>query len=232
MSLKKNLDNAFILKFLRASEYNTDKTKRRIACYNMMKIANPEWFANTDILQPVLKNILELGVFIPLGYDDFGRRVLLTRSGLIHYTGYTMNNFLKLYFLVLEYLLLDEQTQIRGIVEISDMSHGTQSDGEISNQMMTFSNYCQNAFPVKWEGLHVIYHQPTFETLLPIIKLFLPQKMSSNITLHGNNLVSLHSCFPVTILSTEYGGRGASLVIKLSNFIQDMIICRGYLLNL
>lgn len=54
-------DDFFILRFLRACKFNTEKTKSKLWNYYKQRANLPEWYSNRDPSLPILQELFDLG---------------------------------------------------------------------------------------------------------------------------------------------------------------------------
>ncbi|XP_011706864.1 PREDICTED: alpha-tocopherol transfer protein-like [Wasmannia auropunctata] len=74
------IDDFLILRFLRVCKFNLEKTKIRIRNYYKQRSDLPEWYMNKDPFQPELKELLDMGLVLPLRkLDSRGRLVFIVR---------------------------------------------------------------------------------------------------------------------------------------------------------
>jgi len=206
-------DDVFLLKFLRNCKFSIERAKEKIDNYYTMKTAIPEWYSGTDINDPMLLDVLRAGVFVPIGYDHLGRRIIIGRVGNLDPSKYKIDLVFKVNQMISEYILLDEQTQICGTVFISDMhgmsaSHAAQFTPTVAKKAMT--NY-QDAMPIRMKGAHYYNTPAIFDVIFPMVKAFMKSKMLQRINLHGSKLESLHAQIPHKYLPTEYGGTAGGI---------------------
>ncbi|GAB6024742.1 hypothetical protein CHUAL_009872 [Chamberlinius hualienensis] len=232
-------DNEFLLKFLRPSKFSIETAKQKLDNYYTMKSALPDWFSNRDIQQQSLQDLLNTGVYVPLGYNNDGQRVLLCRPGVYDPTKYKPDDLIKMIFMIFEWLLLDEQTQICGIVILADANKASpallgQFTPPVANKIMT----CwQDSMPMRLKGIHFYNTSPVLDIILNIFKRFMKEKLLSRFAfcvsceLHGSNLESLHETFPVDILPSEYGGTGPQLSVSHEKFVNALNSQRDYFIK-
>ncbi|GAB6024741.1 hypothetical protein CHUAL_009871 [Chamberlinius hualienensis] len=198
-----------------------------------MKSALPDWFSNRDIQQQSLQDLLNIGVVMPLGYNNDGQSVLLCRAGVYDPAKHKADDLIKLFFMVFEWLLMDEQTQICGLVLLFDVNKASpallgQLTPPVANKIMT----CwQETIPMRLKGWHFYNTSPILDIVLSIFKRFMKEKLLSRLRLHGSNQESLHAAFPVSILPSEYGGTGPQLSVSHAKFVNTLNHQRDFFIN-
>jgi hypothetical protein len=67
---------------LRGCKFSLERTKSKFDLYYTIKAACPDWFEKWDPEDPKIKEMLSLGIYLPLqGFDKHGRKVLMMRGG-------------------------------------------------------------------------------------------------------------------------------------------------------
>lgn len=74
-------DDRAILAFLRGCKFNIARTQQKIANYYRMRAEVPEWFANRDPRLREIRELVRLGVFVPLRKLQDNRLVVIVRTG-------------------------------------------------------------------------------------------------------------------------------------------------------
>lgn len=87
-----------------------------------MREDRTEWFTARDPFLPVISQLLDLGVFLPLKEKSENRLVVVIRTGCHDPKLYSQNNVLKVSKMILDYVLAhDESISFHGVVAIFDM---------------------------------------------------------------------------------------------------------------
>jgi len=226
-------DDAFLLRYLRNGKFSIERAKEKLEKYYTLKTALPEWYTETDISISPLREMLKAGLFVPIGYDHLGRRVVIGRIGNLDPAKYRIETFFKLNQLLAEYVLMDEQTQICGAVFISDMggmtaSHAAQMTPTVAKKaMMTF----QDAMPLRMKGGHYINTPAIFDVIFPVMKAFMKSKFLSRVHFHGSKLESLHAEIPAKYLPTEYGGTAGDFSKFIAETEKAVLELRDYFIE-
>lgn len=99
--LKARTDDQFLLTFLRGSKHDLEKAKAKIEMFYTCRTAMPEIMSNRDPLNPQLREIIKLGVGLPMPLTEKNEssRVVLIRPGVYDATRYSIIDIMK----VLEY---------------------------------------------------------------------------------------------------------------------------------
>jgi hypothetical protein len=84
-NLKSRDDDQFIVSFLRGCKFSLEKAKKKIEMFYKARTETPEFFANRDVNDKTLQEIMDNGFILPLPVDERKTepRVILTRLG--HY---------------------------------------------------------------------------------------------------------------------------------------------------
>lgn len=81
--MKSRDDDQFIVSFLRGCKFSLEKAKNKIELFYTARTLTPEFFANRDVDDKTLQEIMENGFILPLPCDEnkAEARVVLTRLG-------------------------------------------------------------------------------------------------------------------------------------------------------
>lgn len=72
-------DDRLILAFLRGCKFDIERTKTKLTNYYTMRRDAPEWFTNRNPHLPELKELVKLGVFVPLKRNHNNQLVVIIR---------------------------------------------------------------------------------------------------------------------------------------------------------
>lgn len=213
--LNARTDRTTILRYLRGCKYSLEKTKAKLDVYYTSKGANPDMFQNRDPRNPKLREILKLGLMVPLpGYDPLGRKVIFGRLGAWETNKYRPEDLFKAAGMLFDALFLDdEQTTIMGIVQANDMTgltlnHVTALPLPLVKRVL---KTWQDGYPLRPKSVHYVHTPSAFDALFNLFKPFMREKMKKRIHIHGSNLSSLHKSVPREMLPLEYGGTAGTV---------------------
>ncbi|KAM6341045.1 alpha-tocopherol transfer protein-like isoform 4-T8 [Alca torda] len=118
-SLGTCLDDAFLLRFLRARKFDYDRALQLLVNYHTCRRSWPEVFNN---LKPsTIKPVLESGFVTVLPHlDPEGRHVVCIRPDRWTPSNYPITENIRAIYLTLEKLIQSEETQVNGIVILAD----------------------------------------------------------------------------------------------------------------
>ncbi|XP_076786308.1 alpha-tocopherol transfer protein-like isoform X2 [Arvicanthis niloticus] len=204
--LSTSLDDAFLLRFLRARKFDYDRALQLLVNYHGCRRSWPEVFSN---LRPsALKDVLNSGFLTVLPHTDpRGCHVLCIRPDRWIPSNYPITENIRAVYLTLEKLIQSEETQVNGIVILADYK------GVSLSKASHFGPFIakKDGFPIRIKAVHVVNEPRIFKGIFAIIKPFLKEKIANRFFLHGSNLNSLHTNLPRNILPKEYGGTAGEL---------------------
>ncbi|XP_007909719.1 alpha-tocopherol transfer protein-like [Callorhinchus milii] len=206
-NLKTNLDDGFLLRFLRARKFDYDRALKLLVNYHSSQRAWPEVFDN---LRPsAIKHVLDSGFLTVLPHrDSLGRRILVIRPGIWKPSDYPITDGIRAIYVTLEKLVRTEDNQVNGTVILADYNGVSLSQATHLGPFMAkkLIGILQDGFPMRIKTVNIINEPIIFKGIFAIIKPFLKEKMSERFVLHGSDLSSLHKNVPPCILPEEYGG--------------------------
>ncbi|XP_015503143.1 alpha-tocopherol transfer protein-like [Parus major] len=217
-SLGTCLDDAFLLRFLRARKFDYDRALQLLVNYHTCRRTWPEVFSN---LKPsAIKPVLESGFVTVLPHrDPQGRHVVCIRPDRWTPSNYPITENIRAIYLTLEKLIQSEETQVNGIVILADykgvsLSKASHFGPFVAKKVI---GILQDGFPIRIKAVNIINEPRIFKGIFAIIKPFLKEKIANRFFLHGCDLNSLHQNIPPVILPEEYGGTAGKLDISAWN---------------
>ncbi|NXQ96683.1 TTPAL protein, partial [Sagittarius serpentarius] len=217
-SLGTCLDDAFLLRFLRARKFDYDRALQLLVNYHTCRRSWPEVFNN---LKPsAIKPVLESGFVTVLPrLDPEGRHVVCIRPDRWTPSNYPITENIRAIYLTLEKLIQSEETQVNGIVILADykgvsLSKASHFGPFVAKKVI---GILQDGFPIRIKAVNIINEPRIFKGIFAIIKPFLKEKIANRFFLHGCDLNSLHQNIPPVILPEEYGGTSGKLDISAWN---------------
>lgn len=95
-------DDQFIVSFLRGCKFSLEKAKKKIELYYKSRTETPEFFANRDVTDNTLQEIMDNGFILPLPVDESKgeARVVLTRLGHYDTNRYSFYEIMKVSYLM------------------------------------------------------------------------------------------------------------------------------------
>ncbi|XDB56783.1 hypothetical protein AB1E18_010245 [Capra hircus] len=219
-NLSTSLEDAFLLRFLRARKFDYDRALQLLVNYHSCRRSWPEVFNN---LRPsALKEVLASGFLTVLPHTDpRGCHVLCLRPDRWIPSNYPITENIRAIYLTLEKLIQSEETQVNGIVILADykgvsLSKASHFGPFIAKKVI---GILQDGFPIRIKAVHVVNEPRIFKGIFAIIKPFLKEKIANRFFLHGSDLNSLHTNLPRNILPREYGGTAGELDITAWNAV-------------
>lgn len=95
--LKSREDDQFIITFLRGCKFSLEKAKKKIESFYRARAETPEFFANRDVCDKTLSEIMDFGFIIPMPVNENTPepRVVLTQLGNYDPNKYTFVDVMK-----------------------------------------------------------------------------------------------------------------------------------------
>ncbi|XP_060847011.1 clavesin-2-like [Rhopalosiphum padi] len=228
--LKSRMDDAFMLKFLRARKFQVNKAFKLVQNYFEAKEKNPKLFNLTVPSNYIL--FLESGTVFMLPHrDQHGREIYVFRMEKV-LSGMSIEDVFKINLMILEVISEHPKTQLAGMVAIADftgfkwLKHYQYLSPYYAKKS---AEVVQDSFPLRFQGFHFINEPLYLYTVYSIIKPFLKEKLRCRVHFHGNNFNSLHKYIAPNILPTYYGG---NLEFDPITWVQQLLRKEQYLKDL
>ncbi|XP_077990563.1 alpha-tocopherol transfer protein-like [Glandiceps talaboti] len=205
--IKFRLDDEFLLRYLRCKKFEPERAFKTLVHYYEVRRDYKEVFNN--FVPSAVADILAMKVhYLSAGRDNDGRRVFLFKPGVINADKHGILPAIRASIMFMEKILEEEETQVNGIVAISDvvgmtMSHVTSLGPNTARKV---ADVFQNALPLRMKAIHYVNQPKIFDTMFALIKPFLGDKLKKRIHFHGEEFGTLHEYVPSSTLPTEYGG--------------------------
>ncbi|NXC37857.1 TTPA protein, partial [Penelope pileata] len=219
------LSDAFLVRFLRARDFNLDLAWRLLKNYQKWRTECPE--ISADLQPSSVLGLLRAGYHAVLrSRDPYGSKVLMYRIEQWDPKLFTAYDVFRVSLITSELIVKEIETQRNGIKAIFDLqgwrfAHAFQISPAVAKKIAAVLT---DSFPLKVRGIHLINEPLFFHPVFALIKPFLTEKIKERVHMHGSNYMqSLTEHFPVSILPQEYGGEGASFE-ELSKEWTDFIM--------
>ncbi|XP_048384392.1 alpha-tocopherol transfer protein [Stegostoma tigrinum] len=204
------LRNEFLLRFLRARDFNIELALKLLANYHKWRAECPEICA--DLRPLTVMGLLKAGYHGVLrSRDSSGSRVLIYRIEHWDPKLFTAYEVFRVSLITSELIVKELKTQLNGVKVIFDLcgwrfAHALQISPTVAKRIAAV---VVDSFPLKVRGIHMINEPVLFDSVFVFIKPFLSEKIKQRIHMHGSNYQhSLCRHFPAQILPPEYGGQG------------------------
>jgi len=202
-------DNNFLLRFLRMKKFESAETIKVLDKYLKMRSQNPGWFANLDINEPKLNQLISDGYcFVLPERDSKGRKVVYSRASTMDANLFTAADVMRAHLLTFEALLEDEDVQVNGVTYVFDerdvnWSHiSVWTPSEVSKAF----SCCERALPLRHREIHFVHLPWTMSLVFQFAKSLLSHKLRERLRTHSN-FDKLAEHVPASILPAEVGGR-------------------------
>nr|CAD7406111.1 unnamed protein product [Timema cristinae] len=211
-------DSVFLLRFLRTKKFSVPLAQEMLERYLTIRQMYPDWFRKLDIDEPAVKEIIEAGYLVPLPErDDFGRRVILRCAANFDPYKYTATDMVRVHSLLVECLMDEEESQVRGYTHINDetgLSMGHISLWSLSD-IRKMSKCVQKSTPMRHKSSHFLNIPHYANKIMEFFIMLLNEKLKSRIRLHSG-FEELQKAVNPKILPKEYGG-----VVPLADMIDQ-----------
>ncbi|KAL3243115.1 hypothetical protein MRX96_047590 [Rhipicephalus microplus] len=200
-----------LLMFLRARKYRVDDAVKSLKNFFRLRSTHPEYYDNflpsaVDYQTITREHKLFL---LSKDRDSQGRIVGLARYGAWNSSICSLNELTKSMLMAVECVLLEEETQIRGIVAVDDLAGlGMHHIIHMTPRFFRVAiAIAQDAYPVRVKALYIVNTPAVFEGIFNLlIKPFLSEKLKERVHLVRGGLFELCGVIPSDLIPKEYGG--------------------------
>lgn len=201
------MDDAFLLRFLRARNYNINRAHRLMVNYFNFKEEHPEIHRNVNPLE--MKHIGDDDVMtVPAYRTQCGRRMMIYRMGNWDPRKYPVEEIFKATVIILELGVLEPRAQVLGGIVIFDleaitMAHAWSVSPQVASMVLALM---VTAFPVRTYAIHILHQSWVFDAIFAVFKPLIDPRMQKKIFFHGDDMTSLHKHISPRCLPKKYGG--------------------------
>ncbi|XP_034412392.1 alpha-tocopherol transfer protein isoform X2 [Cyclopterus lumpus] len=184
LSAVRTFSAPFLIKFLRARDFDEELSLKLLLNYQRWRRESPE--ISTCLSPSSVIGLLNTTYHAVLPQRDHtGSRVLIYRIGQWNPKHWTAFQVFRVSLITSEIISTETETQRRGL---------------------------KDSFPLKVRGIHLVNEPMFFRPVFAMIRLFLPDKIKQRIHMHGADFHdTLSDFFSPPVLPPEYGGEGPSI---------------------
>ncbi|XP_051153477.1 alpha-tocopherol transfer protein-like isoform X2 [Leptopilina boulardi] len=201
------MDDSFLIRFLRARNFNVYRAHRLVVNYFNFKEEHPSIHNNVNPLN--MRHIGDDDVMtVPAYRTQCGRRMMIYRIGNWDPRKYSVEELFKATVIVLELGILEPRAQVLGGVVIFDlegitMAHAWTITPQIASMVIALM---VTSFPMKTHAIHILNQSWVFDAIFAVFKPLLDSRMQDKIYFHGHDMSSLHQYVAPENLPKKYGG--------------------------
>ncbi|KAL1485034.1 hypothetical protein MTO96_032223 [Rhipicephalus appendiculatus] len=201
-----------LLMFLRARKYRVDGALKSLKSFFGIHTSLPEYYDNFLPSAMDYQTITREHKLLLLsnGRDSHGRAVGLIRFGAWNSSICSFNELVRSVFMGVECALLEEETQIRGIVGVADfagvgMHHIIQMTPRFLGLIIALA---QDTYPLRPKAFYIVNTPVVFEGIFNLlVKPFLSKKLKGRVHLLKGGLSELCGVIPSDFIPKEHGGK-------------------------
>lgn len=225
--LRTPTDSKYLLGFLRARKFSQLGARELIENYWTVRTKYSDWYEGVDSADNRIQNIIKQGIYIPLpGRDKEGRKLVIVRLGAMDPKGKvnTFDDVMRANLALFDYILLDENIQVNGLVFVIDMTgfsrhHFVSTGMENTKKCMVVT---QKALPGRIKELHYYNTGAVFESIFNMIRPMMSEKLRNRVHVHGQNLSTVYEkidkcMLPEDYLPDDYTGANAGTIQEICN---------------
>lgn len=213
LSAVRTLSDGFLLRFLRARDFDVDLSLKLLLNYQRWRRDSPE--ISSCLSPSSVLDLLQTSYHAVLPQRDHtGSRVLIYRIGQWNPKDWSAIQVFRISLMTSEIISMETETQRRGLKAIFDLQgwslgHALQVTPSMARKI---SSVLSDSFPLKVRGIHLVNEPLFFRPVFAMIRPFLPDKIKQRVHIHGADFHdSLSDFFSPHILPPEYGGEGPGI---------------------
>lgn len=201
------IDDAFLLRFLRARHFIIQRAHRLMVNYYDFKESTPEYFKDVELER--MRDLARSHIISAPPYkDQQGRRLMIHRLGIWDPSEFSVQELFQLTIGILELGIMEPQFQIQGGIMIFDLSElgisqAWQMTPTIANHIIQIA---MMSLPLRVAAIHILHQSWVFDIAFNVFKPLLNEAMRERIFFHGNDLESFHAHIDPSHLPKRYGG--------------------------
>ncbi|KAK8780188.1 hypothetical protein V5799_018475 [Amblyomma americanum] len=203
-------DEEFLVKFLRARKYDVEEASKTIRKYFRVKQETPEMFENLNPYAIPYDAACRKHRLVTVSRmrDSLGRGVVLLKIGAWNSRICSLNDFFRAGLVQVEWLLLHQDVQVRGVVFVLDFKglsvyHITQYTPYFISKLLYLMQDC---YPIRVKALFVINNPALFDILFGAAKRFMKPKLLQRVCLLGRDVAKLNTMLPRDVIPEQAGG--------------------------
>ncbi|KAI5744182.1 hypothetical protein M8J77_026455 [Diaphorina citri] len=207
-ALRCSTTDDFLIRFIKASEYDVTQSFTLIKDYFRAKIENPDAYV-VKSPKSKLSSLVRMDLGFPLlGRDYEGRRVVWVRLGDLDPNKESFERICDIIMIVLEFLSLEEDVQDLGASVILDATNFTLKIMKWCTpyKMKTIMRFLQDCIPMRFVAFHVVNAPFIFNAFFTAMKPFMREGFKSKLKWHKGDLESLYQHMDRKILPPHLGG--------------------------
>uniref|UniRef100_T1JCV9 CRAL-TRIO domain-containing protein n=1 Tax=Strigamia maritima TaxID=126957 RepID=T1JCV9_STRMM len=221
------MDDAFLLRFLRARKFDYDRAFQLLKNYYKIRLQFAYLYVNYRPSTLTSVFVHNMQIVLP-DCDQYGRKVFIYNggrgtNGRWNPEQCSLDDIYRANQMCLEMAIEEEESQINGFVAIVDMKDFGihQAKHYRPAYAKRVISLIQDCFPGRFKGFHFVNENAIFDTLFVIVKQFLSDKIRNRVFCHGYDMTSLHRHVCADILPRELGG--AKPPMDNSEFVREML---------
>ncbi|XP_058122033.1 clavesin-2-like [Anopheles ziemanni] len=200
-------DASFLLRFLRFRKFSVPTACEALERYLAMRETFPDWFKNLDCSEPIMKEILEDGVFTKLGQNKDGRTVIMFNVKRLNPDKFLPMHQGRLMALLIETMLEWEELQIGGFqvwCDFTDTVMKLYGSWGVTD-MKIFMDAVNRSYPIRIREVNGVKFPKFAVSILNLLLTFASPKLKERIVCH-KTMMEYKSKIDPELLPKEYDG--------------------------
>ncbi|XP_024865160.1 alpha-tocopherol transfer protein isoform X3 [Kryptolebias marmoratus] len=202
----RSFSDGFLIRFLRARDFDTAQSLKLLLNYLQWRRASPE--ISSCLSPSSVLGLLNTSYHAVLPQRDHtGSRVLIYRISQWNPKEWSAFQVFRVSLMTSEIISMETETQRRGLKAIFDLkgwnlSHAWHINPSLAKKI---SSVLTDSFPLKVRGIHLVNEPMFFRPVFAMIRPFLPDKIKQR------------------ILPPEYGGGGPGIEVACQDWTHQLV---------
>ncbi|KAK9510161.1 hypothetical protein O3M35_005003 [Rhynocoris fuscipes] len=206
--LRCSTSDSFLIRFIKASEYDVQKSYQLVKDYFRAKKDYPDVFVfKAPSFYISVFSRLELGFVVP-GVDFNGRRIIVLRLGNIDPMRESWTNLMQSATVALESLSLEADVQDRGVNLIFDCTNFSLKimKWATPHKMHVVMKFLQESIPMRFVMYHIVNAPIIFNIFFRAVKPFMNEEFIRKLNWHYTPFITLHKYIDAALIPKNIGG--------------------------
>nr|ATY51919.1 CTD9 [Heliconius melpomene] len=174
-----------LIAFLRGNKHSLERSKEKLDMFYTLRSVVPEIYNHRNPFDPALQEFLKLGILLPIRREGFGT-IVLTRFALFDPSQHKLVDFIKLVFMTMEILMLEDDSYLicgeHALTDMDGVGIGIFLQWTPALAKKTVLSV-EKSLPLRLKDNYILVPQASsaFEAAFNLVKTLLSEKLKKRI---------------------------------------------------